>query len=826
MFGSLGSFGSFGTLASDLRFALRMLWRSPGVTAAAVLALALGIGANTAIFSVVQAVLLRPLPFPDSQTLYRVNTSFGKVSDPHNQVSYPQYQDLVARTRTLEGIAGWYDGDANLSGAAAPERVLLRVATPSLLPTLRVQPVRGRNFVPDETTAGRTRVALIAHGLWKRQFAGREDVLGQTLRLDEVDYRIIGVLPRGFQLEESAQDPIAVWIPLDTSDPDLKVRNAHFLEVIARSHPGVPAAAVAADLAAVARYETESFPDMFPASASFAFAARPFLDVLVRQVRLPLLVLLGAVGFVLLIACANVANLLLARAPTREREMAIRTALGARRARLVRQLLTESVLLSVIGAALGILFASWGIQGLLALSPGSVPRLEGVGLDVRVLLFTALVAVATGVAFGLVPALSQSRPQVHDALKQGMYGTSAGRGRLRGALVVTEVALSLVLLIGAGLMVRSFIALQRLDPGFRPDHALMVRVSLPIPDRTRVTAADQERFVSFFARALGRLRQLPGVVAAGACNGVPLAGSRGDRLIDIENDRPRERADRPHAQNRQATPGWFEAVGIPLLRGRAFQERDQATAPRVVVVNQAFARRWFPDGEPIGRRLRLGRLTDDFPWATIVGVVGDVHAYGLDVPPMPEMYWAVAQSPGTPALAVVVRTAGDPLSLAGPVRAAIAEIDPAQPVFDLQTLEQVVGSSLGQRRFTLTLMLVFGLIALVLAAVGIYGVMAYTVAQRTREIGIRVALGARAGTVVGMVLRDGMKLVALGVVLGTASALAVTRVARTLLYGVSAADSLTYVVIAVLLSAVGLAAIVIPALRATRIDPMRALRTE
>jgi putative ABC transport system permease protein len=453
-----------------------------------------------------------------------------------------------------------------------------------------------------------------------------------------------------------------------------------------------------------------------------------------------------------------------------------------------------------------------------------VPRLDAVGLDVRVLLFTALVALATGIFFGLVPALSQSRPAVHLHLKQGMFGSTAGRGRLRAALVVAEVALSLVLLIGSGLMVRSFIALQRLDPGFRPDHALMVRVSLPAGDR--ITRADQERFVGFFTRATARLRQLPGVTAAGGCTGVPLAGSRGDRLIDIENDHPRATGDRPHAQNRQATPGWFEALGIAILRGRAFRDGDHAEAPRVVVVNQAFVRRWFRDGDPLGHRIRLGRLTAEFPWATIVGVVGDVRAYGLDAPPMPEMYWPVAQGQGTPALGLVVRTAGDPRALFGPVRAAIAELDPAQPVFDLQTLEQVVGASLGQRRFTLTLMVVFGLIALALAAVGIYGVMAYTVAQRTREIGIRVALGARPGSVVKMVLREGMTLVALGVIIGTAGALAVTRLARTLLYGVSATDSATYLAIAAVLSAVGLVAIVIPALRATRVDPMRALRAE
>jgi predicted permease len=813
--------GFFETVAGDLRFAVRMLRRTPGVTAAAVLALALGIGANTAIFSVVHGVLLRPLPFPDSQALYRVNTNFGRKGYSTNPLSWPQYHDVADQTRTLASVGAWFDGDSNMTGASAPERVLVRLTTPSLLPTLGIQPVRGRNFLPDESGQGRHHVALIAYGLWQRQFSGREDTLAKSLRLDGVDYRIVGVLPPGFQLEQ----PIDVWVPLDTSDPGIQVRNSHFLQVVGRARPGDTLATVREDMAGVARYQVEHFPDMFPPTLGFTLQVRPFLDTVVGDVKLPLLILLGAVGFVLLIACANVANLLLARAPAREREMAIRTALGARRGRLIHQLLTESLLLSLIGASLGVLFARWGIDALISLGPESVPRIAEVTLDRRVLLFTALTALITGIAFGLAPAITESRPQLHDALKEGMHGTSARRGRLRGALVVTEVALSLVLLVGAGLMVRSFLALQRVEPGFRPDHALMVRVSRPAPDM-RTTDADLDRYVDFYDRALARLRQLPGVTAAGACNIVPLDGDMTDRLIQIENDIGRQKADMPHAQNRQASPGWFAAVGMPVLRGRGIEESDRAGAPPVLVVNQTFVRRWFGGADPIGRRIRLGKLTGDFPWATIVGVVGDVRAYGLHAPPMPEMYWPVAQIRNTPALAMVVRTQGDPGALAGSVRAAIAEIDPAQPIYGLQTLEQLVDASLGQRRFTLTLMIVFGLIALALAAVGIYGVMAYTVAQRTREIGIRVALGAQPAGVVRLVLGEGMKLVALGVAIGTASALAVTRIAASLLYGVSAADTTTYLAIAAVLSAVGLVAIVLPALRATRVDPVRALRTD
>jgi putative ABC transport system permease protein len=812
--------GVLGGFARDLRGALRMSWRAPGVSIAAVLALALGIGANTAIFSVVDGVLLRPLPFPDSQALYRVfmgNTRHAHFDDP---LSFPQYQDLVAQSRAFENIGGWVDGDANLSGSATPERVLVRWALPSLLPTLGIQPALGRNFLPDEAVAGRNRVVLISSGLWQRQFAGDAGAIGKNVRLDGLDYQIVGVLPRGFQLES----PIDVWTPLDTTSPGIQVRNSHFLSVVARLRPGATPAEVAADLDRVARHQTVVAPEMFPPTFGFALRGRPFLEAMVGEVRLPLLVLLAAVGFVLVITCANVANLLLARAAARQREMAIRTALGASRGRLVRQLLTESLFLSVVGGGLGALFARWGIDALIALSPESLPRVSEVALNLRVLLFTGAIAIGTGIAFGLAPAIAESRPDLHDALKDGMFGTSP-RGRLRKALVIGEVAICLVLLVGSGLMLRSFMRLREVDPGFRPDQAVTFRVSLPVPDGP-LTEQDRQRFVGFFTRATERLRQLPGVTAAGAATAVPLDGFSSGRLIDIQGYVRRDGADMPSAQNRQATDGWFAAIGIPLLSGRLIEASDVAGAPRVVVVNQAFVRRYFPDGAAIGKRIRLGKLTEEFPWATIVGIIGDVRGSALDVPPRPEMYWPVAQIGNTPTLSVVVRTRGDPRAQLAPVRAAMTELDPSQPIFGLQTVEQLVASSLGQRRFTLTLMLVFGILALVLAAVGIYGVMAYTVAQRTREIGIRVALGARPSTVLGLVVRNGMTLVAIGTAIGTAGALILTRAASSLLYGISSADVTTYLAIAAVLAAVALVAMVLPAWRAMQVNPMRALRTE
>jgi predicted permease len=809
------------TLTHDLRFALRVLRRSPGMAAAAVLALALGIGANTAIFSVVDGVLLRPLPYPDSSDLVALHTGSRKLNRFDAPLSYPDYEDLAAQSRSLESVGAWANGDANLVGGnAAPERVLIRVATPSVLSTLRVQPVRGRNFAPEETIKGRDQVAIIDYGLWLRQFNGAEDAVGRSVRLDGLDYRIIGILPRDFRLEH----PTDVWLPLSLGLGGLRMRNNHFLHAIGRCRPGVTAAAVATDMDAIARHEAETYPEVYPAGFGFSMRARPYLDEMVGEVRRPLWILLGAVSFVLLIACANVANLLLARAKTREREMAIRTALGAGRGRLVRQLLTESLLLALVGGALGVMLAAWGIDALVALSPDSLPRVGEVVLDRRVLAFTGAVALLTGVFFGLAPSITASRPDLHDALKDTARGTSRTGGRLRKTLVVAEVALSLVLLIGGGLMGRSFLRLQRVDPGFRADHALTLRISLPVAGNV-ATEADRDRFASFFTRAAARLRQLPGVTAAGGNVILPLEGRGTDRLFEIEGFAPADPSERPDAENREVTSGWFAAMGIPLRRGRTIEDSDDARAPPIVVVNEAFAHRFFPHQEALGKRIRLGHESAA-PWSTIVGVMGDVREDSLSAPAQPEMFWPLPQSRHTSEMALVLRTRGDPSALASAARAAIAEIDPAQPVFDVQTLEHVVSASLGQRRFTMMLMLLFGLVALILATLGIYSVMAYTVAQRTRELGIRLALGARQSGVLRMVLRDGMVLVVAGLGIGTVLALALARVASSLLYGVSADDAVTYLTIAATLAAVALVAIVLPARRAMRVDPMLALRAD
>ena len=808
-------------LIQDLRYAVRGLVKRPGFTIIAVMTLALGIGANSAIFSVVNAVLLRSLPLPDSQSLYAVHMGAAIFNRYDGPLSYPEYQDVVQQTRSFQNIGAWVDSDANFSESGRAERVMLRIVLPSLLPTLGVETVRGRNFLPEETTKGRDHVALITYGLWQRRFGGNDDAIGKSVYLDNVDYQIVGILPRDFQFEA----PVDLWVPLTTTDPDVNVRNSHFLRVIARLRPGVTEKSANADLAAVAKYESDNFPDMFPPSSGFAFRARPYLDDIVGDMRLPLYVLLAAVGFVLLIACTNVANLLLAKAAPRQREIALRTALGARRYHLLRQLLTESILLAIIAGGIGVLLATWGTAALVALSPDSLPRAREIGFDWRVLAFTGAIALTTGIVFGLLPAIWGPRVDLTDALKEGGRGGTSGGGRLRKLLVVAEVALSVMLLVGAGLMLRSFSRLRSVNPGFRTDHALTLRVSLPVPN-SQISTADEDRFMSFFDRALARLSELPGVTSAGAANMIPLDGNSTDRLIEVEGYVPRDESDMPDAQNRQATPGWFAAMGIPLVRGRLIERSDDKNAARVLVVNETFAQRFFPNGDAIGKRIRLGKLTSEFPWATIVGIVGDVRGFALDEPPEPTMYWPVAQIRTTPSLAIVVRTENDPAALASAVRGAISEIDPTQPIYDMQPLDQLVAKSLGQRRFTLTLMVLFGVIALVLSAIGIYGVMAFAVTQRTQEIGIRMALGASALDVLKMVVGSGMLLAAIGVAVGLIGAFALTRLMASLLFGVSPTDLVTFGLVTAGLLTVALLACYIPARRATKVDPLVALRYE
>jgi predicted permease len=809
-----------GALAADLKFALRMLRRSPGVSAAAIIALALGIGANTAIFSVVDGVLLRPLPYPDSQRLVTLNGSFPALGRPRTSLSYPEYQDVLTQSTTLANVAAYAESDANLAGTnGAPERISIGFASATLFPTLGVQPFLGRGFSVEEERAGSDQVAIIDFATWRDRFGSDAGVIGRTLVLDNLPYRVVGVLPRGFHFADAS----AVWIPLSTSEPSVRDRGSHWLKVVARLRPAASRAQLGGDLRRIAERVSERDRAIY--GNGWALVEQPLLDRLVGDARPALLMLLGAVAFVLLIACANVANLMLARATSRRRELAVRTALGASPLRLVRQLLTESLVLALAGGALGVLVAVWGVDALLAMAPDALPRASEVALDGRVLLFSLGLALATGVAFGLVPALSASRPNLDEGLRDGARGASSARGRLKRALVVGELALSLMLLVGTGLMVRSFLLLRAVDPGMRADHVLTLRAALPTP-KGAPTAADRAGWVAWFARTSARLAELPGVRAAAAADILPFDGNDSRYTFELEGEPPRRAVDLPHEEVRQVTPGYFEALGIALVRGRVLGAADGAGAPGVVVINQALARRYWPHGDdPVGKRLKL-HVGNDRGWSTVVGVVADVHGFGLDQPAHPELFVPYAQMPDSAGMALVVRSDGDAAALAPAARAALAELDATQPIFDVKPMSELVAASLAQRRFALVLMLIFAAVALLLAAVGIYGVMAYTVAQRTQEIGIRVALGASAASVLGLVVGDGMRLVGAGLALGLGGALLVTRLVASLLYGVSATDAATFVSIALVLAAVALAAIVIPARRAMRVDPMQALRSE
>ena len=810
-------------LWKDVRFALRMLRRTPGVAVAAVLALALGIGANTAIFSVVDGVLLRPLPFHDARALMLVNGKFPVQGLFDIGLSVPELHDVSQQSRTFSAVGAYASGESNLvGGVGAPDHVAVGLGSASLFPMLGVAPVIGRSFTTGEELKGSDQVALLDHGLWQRRFGGDTNIVGKTVQLDNLSYKIIGVLPAGFRID--GDTPCDLWIPLASNNPEL-TRGSHFLRVLGRLKPGTTRAQLDADLAAISARLVEQYAQNYR-GGSWSLEAKPFQDVIVGNARLALWVLFGAVAFVLLIACANVANLLLARAAARGREMAIRTALGAARVRLIRQMLTESILLALAGGGLGLLLAEWGVDAMLALAPDALPRASEVAVDGRVLAFTVGAALVTGVVFGLMPALSASRPDLTWALKDGSRGATASRGRLRRALVVAEVALSLILLVGTGLMVQSFVRLRNVDPGFHPDHVLAMSVVRRGEHDAPGGVDEPPPSDDFYERATRELARLPGVRAAGAATLLPLDGNSSDFGFEIENWVPRVAGDNPDAQAREIAGDYFAALGVPLVRGRLFAPSDDASSPPVVVVNQAFARRWWPNEDALGKHLRIKNRRAPKPWATVVGVVGDTRDFGLDQPPKPEMFFAHAQERRFTALTLVVRTVGAPMAMANAARGVIAEIDPEQPIFNVQTMDDYVAHSLAQRRFSLVLMLIFAGVALLLAAVGIYGVMSYTVAQRTQEIGIRVALGASESMVLKMVVADGMRLVAIGLLLGLAGAFALTRLLASMLYGVSPTDAPTFAAIAAVLALVALAATVIPARRAMRVDPMLALRAD
>jgi putative ABC transport system permease protein len=799
-------------MLGDLRYAARMLAKSPGFTVVAVLSLALGMGANTAIFSVVNSVLLDGLPFRDAGRLALLYERSPREDE--NDVGAATFLDWRGRVRSFEGLAAWTVLDYAVSGDAEPQSVLSARVSAGLFGVLGVAPALGRGFDPQEEQLGRERVVVLSHGLWSQRFGADPAVIGRGLRLDGEPYTIVGVMPRGFAFPDQTA---RLWTPLAFKPAETAYRTRRQFSVIGRLAPGATVAQADAELDGIARGLAAQYPD---SHRGWSASVVPAHQVVVGSSRRPLLVLLGAVGFVLLIACANVGSLLLARANARQREIAVRVALGASRGRLLRQLLVESLLLATAGGGLGALLAVWSEELLAALLPEHWPRFGSLGVNATVLGFTAALALATTLAAGLAPALEACRAPLGASLKTegGRATATAGQRRLRRLLVVSEVALAVVLLVGAGLMVRTLYRLQRVDPGFDPERLLAATLYLP---DNRYPRDPQQ--TAFFSDLLGRVRSLPGVVAAGAVTTLPMS------RVGIDHDVPVGVVGRvlsddqgPQADLRIASPGYFGALGVPLLRGRDFTEADREQAPLVAIVNRTFADRLLPGEDPVGQQVRWGRSGRV---VQIVGVVGAVRHRGLADRPRPELYVPYRQLQYG-SMTLVVRTAGDPAAVAAALKDQVYALDPGQPLTALATMNTLLADSVAGRRSQMLLLGAFAALALALAAVGIYGVVSHAVGQRTREIGIRIALGARAWDVLRLVLHDGLGLVSLGLGLGLAAALGLAGALDDLLFDVSPRDPLTLAAVAALLLGVALAACGLPARRASRVDPVRALRYE
>ena len=799
----------------DVRFGVRALVHSPIFSVVTVLSLALGIGANTAIFSVVNGLLLRPLPYPEPEQIVHVWHTPPQQSFPgldRFSVSPANYVDWKAQSSAFEQMAVYTDTGFSLSTSNDPLSLIGAVVSSDFFSVLRTNATQGRTFTPDEERPGRDQVVVIGHGLWQRAFGANPNIIGQTLTLNSRSFTVVGIMPAGFEFPREAE----LWVPLAWEDRDRQIRSMHDYLVVARLKQNVSLDQAQAEMSTISSRLEQQYPEE---NTGWGAVVIPLREDLVGDIRLALLVLFCAVGFVLLIACANVANLMLARGANRQKEIAVRIALGAGRGRLIRQLLTESVLLAVTGGLLGLLLAVWGSKMLVRL--GSLPNSDDIGIDTWALGFTLLVSFAAGIIIGIVPALQFTRTSLSETLKQGAgrTGGSPLKQHTRKALVISEVALSLVLLIGAGLMIRSFWKLQNVDPGFDTRNGLTMSLVL-----NWIRYSEPHQRLAFFDRAIEQIRAVPGVVSVGATTKIPLAGGGSTQPFTIEGRPSAAIAEQPMAQTRYISPDYFRAIGIPLRQGRFFSDQDRDNSVPVIIISEAMARRFWPGENPIGKR-----LTPSFhpePGAReIVGVVGDVKTSGLDVDSSAMMYLPYKQL-ALPFMTFVVRTSSNPESLVQPVSKAIYSIDKEQALTDVQTMDQVLMKSLSDRRFNMTLLLTFAGVALVLAAVGVYGVMNYTVTLRRRELGIRMALGAERRDVLRLVLGQGLMLTLIGVGAGLISAYALTRLMSSLLYGVTATDYLTFISVSAVLIAVGVAASYVPARRATKVNPTIALRSE
>lgn len=803
-----------GDLAQDLHYGLRMLVKNPSFTIVAVLALALGIGANSAIFSVVNTVLLRPLPYKNPGRLVMLWEEATHLGFPKNTPSPANFIDWRAQNTVFEAMAAMVERSFNLTGVGEPERFDGRRVSANLFDLLGVQPQLGRAFRAEEDKPG-SRVVILSNGLWQHRFGGDPRVIGQAVSLNGESYTVIGVMPGSFQFPTRRDQ---LWVPLAFDAKEAASRGNHFLEVIARMKPGVTLQQAQAEMSTIAARLAQQYPEENLRVGSVVTALQ---EQVVGDIKPALLVLLGAVGFVLLIACANVANLLLARAAARQKEIALRLALGAGRSRLTRQFLTESVLLAVIGGAVGLLLSIAGLRVLKTFIPDTISQAQAISIDAKVLVFTGLVALVTGIIFGLAPAMQVSHLDINDTLKEGGRDAAGGtRGnRIRALLVIGEIAVSFVLLMGAGLLINSFMHLRNLHPGFRANHLLTMKIPL-----SEVKYPDKERRSPFYAEVLRRVQALPGVQSAAVAGNLPLTYDGDSMPIGIEGRTDPPPDQRPDVILRVVGPGYFSTMGIPLVRGRDFSEQDKADSARVVIVSEKTARHFWPGENPIGKRLKPGSTSRNIPWIEIIGVVKDVRQNDFVSEPKMQMYMPYQQLNSFAPNALVVRTNVEPLSLAGAVRNAIWAVDKDQPVSNLRSMDEIVSEAVARQRFSMLLLGIFAALAMVLAAVGIYGVMSYSIAQRTREIGLRIALGAQKSDVLKMILRQGLRFVAAGLAIGLAASFVLTRVMASLLFGISATDPATFVSISLMLIAVALLASYIPAVRAMKIDPMLALR--
>ncbi|HEX5724088.1 MAG TPA: ABC transporter permease [Longimicrobiaceae bacterium] len=804
----------------DVRYAVRMLLRTPGFTLVALLTLGLGIGATAAIFSALHAVVLRPFPFPHPERVMVVARTWR--GDDLGNMSAANFADVRARTTVFDAVTAVQYSSFNLADEGTPERVVGARVSDGFFRVFGIAPALGRTFTPEEDRPGRAGVVVLSHKLWERRFGADPAVVGSTFRLNGEAFTVVGVMPGEMDYVENNEE---LWVPIAFTAERLATRDEHFLEVYGRLKPGATPERAGAELDALGRRLAEQYPQE---NAESGIGLASLTGQVIGDYRQRLLVLLGAVAFVLLIACANVANLMLARGTARGKEIAIRAALGAERGRIVRQLLTESVVLGVGGAVVGLTLAFWGLQGLLAASPPGVPRLEQARLDAPVLAFTLAVSIGCSLLFGAVPALRAARTDLQSTLKEGGRGASAGRDRVRAVLVAGEVALALALLVGSGLLIRSAVRMQNVDTGYDAAGVLTGRVSLPA-DQYR----DPLRAEAAFARLVRELEATPGVASAAVVSQAPLTPGGGSNGV-IPEGRALDITSAIDAPLRIVTPGYFQTMRIPLRAGRGFTAEDRAGAPKVMVISERLAQQAFPGEDPIGKRIVCCEGTPEEPgWKTVVGVAADVRSGGPANDVRPDFYLPVSQVPPEAwdwiqrTMAVVARArSGDAAALAGPMRAAVRAVDPELPLFDLFTMEQRMGRSLARARFNTVLLSLLGAVGMLLAAVGIYGVTAYFVSLRTREIGIRVALGARPRSVLSLVLRRGMALTAAGVAAGTLASLGLTRFLAGQLFGVSPTDPATFGAVIVFLAGVALLASWIPARRAARVDPMAALRQE